>query len=451
MEFHLFPSSVMILVWNVRGAGDKSFPRIIKNIIQLNQVLAILEPRISGTRALQVINSLGFTNHHIVDATGFSGGIWLLWNCFSINISIVDHSSQSITALITHGNSSWLFTVVYAHPCAGIRKPLWNYLDGVSTASNLPWLVAGDFNEIIYETEKKSGRPSHSNSGFGNWIGSSHLVDLGFFGADFTWCKKNEHGKVIWERLDGGLCSITWRHKFPEAFIRHLPRVKSDHCPLIISLDSVQCLRPEFKLFRFQAMWMLHNGFKDFLSEIWNKSTGNVVNKTTSLTVSLTRWNKEIFGNLYQQKKRFMARLDSIQRSLCKKNVPFLFDLEKKLLGELNVILDQEELFWIQKSRNSWLKEGDKNTKFFHLSTIVRRRRNKIEGLKDRNGVWHTDKSDMHAIVILHFNDIFSLKPRVGEMDQLPHLFPQMDLEDQDMLNREVSNEDRLVFPLLES
>lgn len=72
----------MILVWNVRGAGDKSLPRILKNITQLNhvEVLAVLEPRIRGDKAMRVVNSLGFTNHHIVDANGFSGGIWLLWN-----------------------------------------------------------------------------------------------------------------------------------------------------------------------------------------------------------------------------------------------------------------------------------------------------------------------------------------------------------------------------------
>ncbi|VVA23745.1 PREDICTED: Transposon TX1, partial [Prunus dulcis] len=43
-------------------------------------------------------------------------------------------------------------------------------------------------------------------------------------------------------------------------------------------------------------------------------------------------------------------------------------------------------MFWLQKSRNTWLKEGDRNTKFFHLSTIIRRRRNKLEGLTNDAG-----------------------------------------------------------------
>ncbi|CAL8169596.1 unnamed protein product [Prunus armeniaca] len=97
------PFPLMILIWNVRGVGDKSLPRILKNIIQLNhvEVLAVLEPRISGDKAMRVVNGLGFTNHHIVDANGFSGGIWLLWNCSNIHLNIVACSSQSITAMIT--------------------------------------------------------------------------------------------------------------------------------------------------------------------------------------------------------------------------------------------------------------------------------------------------------------------------------------------------------------
>lgn len=36
-----------------------------------------------------------------------------------------------------------------------------------------------------------------------------------------------------------------------------------------------------------------------------------------------------------------------------------------------------------QKSRELWPKEGYKNTKFFHLSTVIRRRRNKNNPIQD--------------------------------------------------------------------
>jgi hypothetical protein len=37
-----------------------------------------------------------------------------------------------------------------------------------------------------------------------------------------------------------------------------------------------------------------------------------------------------------------------------------------KLQDELNDLLEKEEIYWRQHSRVSLMREGDKNTKFFH-------------------------------------------------------------------------------------
>lgn len=61
--------------------------------------------------------------------------------------------------------------------------------------------------------------------------------------------------------------------------------------------------------------------------------------------------------------------------------------LEVKLKERREILL-QEELLWLQKSRNECLKVGDGNTKFFHTSTLIKRRRNKVEALLDDHGAW---------------------------------------------------------------
>ncbi|CAL8991457.1 unnamed protein product [Prunus brigantina] len=160
----------------------------------------------------------------------------------SVSLQVVAHSSQSITALVTLGNQWWLLTVVYANPCPGIRESLWKYFDGLARASHLPWLVLGDFNDIASADEKCGGNLDQGGRSFIEWIDRNQLVDLGSSGAKFTWCNKRNAEGIIWKRLDRGLCNINWRLLFPEAHLSHLPRVNSDHCPIMeADLAGLSC------------------------------------------------------------------------------------------------------------------------------------------------------------------------------------------------------------------
>ncbi|CAL9005575.1 unnamed protein product [Prunus brigantina] len=66
----------MIVSWNVRGASKDKCASTIKDLkkIYAVDIFAMLEPRTSGPRALNVAKSLGFSHYYIVDAVGFSGG-----------------------------------------------------------------------------------------------------------------------------------------------------------------------------------------------------------------------------------------------------------------------------------------------------------------------------------------------------------------------------------------
>lgn len=68
--------------WNCRGAGGKAFPRIFREMIRKYdiKIMALMETRISGVKADRRVRELGFSNWIRVKATGFAGGIWVLWN-----------------------------------------------------------------------------------------------------------------------------------------------------------------------------------------------------------------------------------------------------------------------------------------------------------------------------------------------------------------------------------
>lgn len=155
-----------------------------------------------------------------------------------LKLRIAECSQHTITSLIFSPHVKWLYSVVYAssHPLP--RQQHWNYLDGFQNISSLPWLVAGDFNEIPHLCEKKGSNTPIRSTGFNSWINRNGLIDLGFIGAAYSWCKSNQNDQMIWERPDHSVCDPSWRLTFLEAFIRHLSRLYSDHSLLLIGPES---------------------------------------------------------------------------------------------------------------------------------------------------------------------------------------------------------------------
>lgn len=74
---------------------------------------------------------------------------------------------------------------------------------------------------------------------------------------------------------------------------------------------------------------------------------------------------------------------------------------------ELRVAHQNEEAYWRVKSKAQWLKEGNKNSKFFHPQTLKRRRFNQIRGLEDLHGFWHEEEAEICSIATSYFAELF--------------------------------------------
>lgn len=152
---------------------------------------------------------------------------------------------------------------------------------------------------------------------------------------------------------------------------------------------------------------MTHHQFEEFVKSNWNPQDP-LMRNLQCLASKLTSWNREVFGNLYTRKRRLWNRITGIQRSLVAGSPRHILKLERKLRRELEQTLDQIETLLFQKSRVERLRDGDRNTKYFHTSTIIRRRNNRVDALRDRNGIWCTNKKQIQDTVVTHFQQLFT-------------------------------------------
>ncbi|CAL1381560.1 unnamed protein product [Linum trigynum] len=378
---------IKIFTWNCRGAGSKRFLRVFREYRRKYRpsIVIIVEPKINGDKAEEVIKEMRFDKQLVVDAAGQSGGIWVLWDSGMVTITEVHRAEQFLHVRVHCGQESWLLTAVYANPALIQRRELWTAIRRIAEEVTEPWLLAGDFNSILQPVDKLGGTPFDAARArdFQDCVLDAGLLDMGFSGPPFTWFRT-----CLKERLDRGLANPAWNSAFPDTIISHLPRLRSDHRPILINLNPL--FQPAgHKPFKFLAAWLLHEGFKDMVTSAWGRGT-DLASSIAEFTEEAKQWNKNVFGNIMKKKNDLLGRIKRLElRYGGDSNDTRLVQAR----AELESVLLQEEMLWYQKSRLEWIAYGDSNTKHFHSRTISRRQRNRVAALKNFAGEWVDDQN----------------------------------------------------------
>ncbi|KAL5842942.1 hypothetical protein ACOSQ3_013545 [Xanthoceras sorbifolium] len=168
------------------------------------------------------------------------------------------------------------------------------------------------------------------------------MVDLGYIGQRFTWMTRRGVDEEIWVKLDRVVCSMDWRLRFPECFVKHLPRVMSDHCSLFLQLHSSHIPKSSLKLFKFEVMWLKHRDFADFVSLNWGTQNVSIIEKVNQLTGPLKVWNRKKFGCIFHNKRKIFVRIQGVQTCLSRSFSARLSAIKAQLLEEYNRLLEQE-------------------------------------------------------------------------------------------------------------
>ncbi|KAL9669643.1 hypothetical protein QQ045_007190 [Rhodiola kirilowii] len=330
----------------------------------------------------------------------------LLWKS-EVDLNICNYSDYHIDAVIK-GEDSFRVTLFYGNPETHRRGESWELIRSLNRLMNEPWLIFGDFNEVLFGWEIKGRRVrgEWQMKKFRDVLQECNLSDIGFRGAQFTYSNKR---KGVWEtkaRLDRAFATFEWRQRFPTAEVWHEVSGCSDHSPLIIRWKERR-KRSRLGLFRFEPMWLRHNGYEEAVRDLWEGNAGNTHKLTDCLkrcADGLKDWNKKCFGKVKNKIKELQEELSKVQDM---ERTDDSADLEVNLTSELDEWFLREELLWKQRSRIDWLKEGDRNTRYFHQRASHRRRMNRIEKLQTNDGMWVTEEEEICGAFAQYYKEIF--------------------------------------------
>jgi hypothetical protein len=400
------------LSWNCKGLTNISTIRSLRAIIRLNHpdVIFLSETKTAANDATSILLQLGF-NHLVQDPPSSSrGGLLLAWKD-DVNLTSFFVSPDMICAwcISVDTNVKWMVSFVYGPPYKKFCSDFWSKLANFGVTFSEPWLCIVDFNAITASIDKLGGRPFYSNfdNCFSQFLNSLGLIDLGFSSNPFTWSNNRQGLALIKEHLDRGVASFSWIQSFPQFSVTHLPAYSSDHNPLILntSLSIPSLPRP----FRFEEFWSRDPSCGVVITEAWSLAITSsasfcLTKKLKHTKKALKYWNKHFFGDIRSKLDYTLQLLDSTQHAPSTDST-LAFELHLKSL--ISEYLQQEESMWKNKSRELWLTCKDLNTKFFHTSTLIRRRRNAIDRLFTPVG-WITDRNAIGRSFVSHFKTTYT-------------------------------------------
>ncbi|XP_074265091.1 uncharacterized protein LOC141587507 [Silene latifolia] len=194
------------------------------------------------------------------------GRIWIVWDPMNYKVELVSSHAQVMHSRVTFlpTGVKWWLSVVYGFNRVAERAPLWDSLNLMAAVVSGPWLVMGDFNNVLAMDERIGSEITVAElKGFQECVATCGLMDAPAQGAFFTWNNKHDAGDMVFSRIDRVLINDEWLAQFSEADITFHPEGLYDHCPCTITLWPT-CAKRKGS-FKFFNMWGKDANFTQLL------------------------------------------------------------------------------------------------------------------------------------------------------------------------------------------
>ena len=178
------------LCWNVRGLGNLRTLRELEVVTQAQDLVAMFlaETWAEEVRLRRLCSDLKFDHCWVGLSAGKMGCLVLLWKN-SVQVEVVLSSPNHIDALVgVDPVDQWRFIGVYGYANSTRKLETWCLLRCLHRKYTLPWMCAGDFNELLWSHEKLGLGPRQDckMKEFRDVLDECGLMDLGYAGDKFT-------------------------------------------------------------------------------------------------------------------------------------------------------------------------------------------------------------------------------------------------------------------------
>ncbi|WVZ51998.1 LOW QUALITY PROTEIN: hypothetical protein U9M48_003094 [Paspalum notatum var. saurae] len=210
-------------------------------------------------------------------------------------------------------------------------------------------LCMGDMNNIMNAKEK---------------LGPNLVNHARYNGPAYTWSNKRFSSIPTFERLDRCLVNAKWIESSPNTSVHHLPMLYSDHCPILIKIES--------------------SGDREL--------------------VQVKKKRFQLEDNLSGNRSKNMAKKETKYQSTTNHNRKPTFYLgtgahspQPQMLESINSATPhhyKDDEYHKQRAKKQWITLGDRDTRFFQKCILKRPRKNRIPFIITHDG--HTLTTNEH-------------------------------------------------------
>lgn len=166
-------------MYNIKAVSSGFLPLII----------VLTETKCEDVSRITGLRRLGYDGVSSVASVGRSGGIFSVWRKDLINVTEVMKGRQMIHLHCSvKGFVPFFLSTIYAIPIPSYKQALWQDMKALSVSISEPWVIVGDFNDILGPSERIGGSVLNDNRVklFHDRLQDCRLSNLGFSGPRFT-------------------------------------------------------------------------------------------------------------------------------------------------------------------------------------------------------------------------------------------------------------------------